>query len=53
MIVGQGKKLCIELIDQHFSDHCVSDKYLGLIKSKIQNAVPPAKRAAQHFGFWI
>jgi|GEM_PF-2208286 len=26
-------------------------KYLGLIKVKTQNAVPPAKRAAQHFGF--
>jgi len=29
------------------------DKYVGTIKPKTQNAVLPAKRATQHFGFWV
>jgi len=28
-------------------------KYLGTIKPKTQNAVVPALRAPQHFGFWV
>jgi len=28
-------------------------KYPGKIKPKNQNAVLPAKRATQHFGFWV
>jgi len=28
-------------------------KYLRVIRPKTQNAVLPAKRATQHFGFWV
>jgi len=31
----------------------MTDKYVGTIKPKTQNAVVPAKRAPQHFGFWV